>query len=123
MGYTISKAGLQKNPDKTKAIASIQRPKDVSDLRQFIGMVVFYNNFIPDMATRLNPLYKLLLDDTKFIWNKKCQQSFDNIKAELQSDRVLMPYDEKLPLILATDASLLEFRQFYRIKHLLVKDQ
>lgn len=105
LGYTISKAGLQKNADKTKAIANIQRPKDVTELRQFIGMVTFYNNFIPNMAARLNPLYNLLHDDVQFEWDKKCQQSFEDIKAELQSDKVLMPYDEKLPLILATDAS------------------
>lgn len=105
LGYTISKDGLRKNADKTNSIVAIRPPNDVSDLRQFIGMVAFYGNFIPDMATRLHPLYNLLHDDVQFNWNESCQKSFADIKEELLSDRVLMPYSESLPLILATDAS------------------
>lgn len=105
LGYTISKDGLKANTDKTKAIADIKPPSNVTELRQFIGMVTFYTNFIPEMATRLHPIYKLLQNDVKFEWNDICQRSFDDMKSELQSNRVLMPYDENLPLVLATDAS------------------
>lgn len=40
-----------------------------------------------------------------FNWTANCQKSFSELKAEIAGGRVLTPFDETLPLVLATDAS------------------
>lgn len=41
----------------------------------------------------------------KFRWSKNCQVAFEQIKKEICSEKVLVHYDPKLPLTLASDAS------------------
>lgn len=74
---------MKKNGDKTLAISKVEPPTDTTHLKQFIGMVTFYNAFIPDITKRLHPLYCLLRDNEKFIWNLDCQRAFVDINDEL----------------------------------------
>lgn len=39
------------------------------------------------------------------MWTEEAKKAYNSLKKELASDRVLVPYDPKLPLLLATDAS------------------
>lgn len=57
------------------------------------------------MASKLSPLYQLLQKKMKFIWSKECQSSFETLKKEICSDKVLTPFQVNLPVTLATDAS------------------
>jgi len=43
-------------------------------------MVNYYFNFIKNSTEVLFPLYQLLRKDNKFIWNKKCDHAFKEIK-------------------------------------------
>lgn len=54
---------------------------------------------------KVAPLYRLLSKGKKFYWSSEAERSFQRIKGEMTSDRILMTYNEDLPLILATDAS------------------
>ncbi|GBM66736.1 Uncharacterized protein K02A2.6 [Araneus ventricosus] len=83
----------------------MQQPRNVQELRQFLGMVTYYSRFIPDVSTITYPLRKLLRKNQKFYWNKECQQAFLKLKEEISSDRVLVPFDLELAVTLATDAS------------------
>ncbi|XP_055838569.1 uncharacterized protein K02A2.6-like [Episyrphus balteatus] len=105
LGHKIDKNGLHKTPDKVHAISEMKPPKDSSQLRQFLGMVNYYHKFIPELSTKLHPLYKLLRKDQRFEWLPDCQHAFEVLKKEIVSENVLVPFDENLPLILATDAS------------------
>ncbi|XP_028177592.1 uncharacterized protein K02A2.6-like [Ostrinia furnacalis] len=105
LGHTIDEHGLHKNKDKVKAICQTKPPKNVNELRTFLGMANYYNKFIPNLTAITNPLNELLKKGTEFIWNSKCQTSFDNIKKEILSERVLTYFNPARPLVLATDAS------------------
>ncbi|GBM00373.1 Transposon Tf2-9 polyprotein [Araneus ventricosus] len=83
----------------------MQQPRNVQELRQFLGMVTYYSRFIPDVSTITHPLRKLLRKNQKFYWNKECQQAFLKLKEEISSDRVIVPFDSELPVMLASDAS------------------
>lgn len=63
-------------------------------------MVNYYNNFIPNLATKLHCLNKLLQKDQSYIWTKNCDDAFNAIKHELISENVLTVYNEKQPLML-----------------------
>ena len=68
-------------------------------------MVTYYGKFLPDLATTLAPLYHLLGKSTPWVWRKDQQEAFQHIKQLLHSGRVLTHFDDKLPLVLACDAS------------------
>jgi hypothetical protein len=105
LGHVLTAAGRQPIPEKVSAIRNATEPKDVSELRTFLGMVNYYGAYLPDLATILSPLNRLLRNDVPWKWTKECQKSFESVKCSLTSDRVLTHYDPSQPLILACDAS------------------
>lgn len=105
LGHKINAKGLHKTDEKISAIKSARTPMNVQELKSFLGLVNFYGRFFPNLATIANPLNKLTRKDVKFWWSKECQNSFQLIKKEICSDRVLTHYDPSLPIKLATDAS------------------
>ena len=105
LGHYIDGSGLYAAPDKIAAISKCLAPTNVSEVRTFLGLVHYYQKFIPNMSNKLYPLYALLKKNTVFRWTKECEQAYTNLKEELTSTRVLVLFNPKLPLTLATDAS------------------
>ncbi|XP_054272605.1 uncharacterized protein K02A2.6-like [Macrosteles quadrilineatus] len=105
LGHTIDQNGLHKNKDKVEAILKSPKPSNVSELRTFLGLTNYYQKFIPNLNTILNPLHNLLKAHTKFVWTRECDKCVEKVKAEIASDRVLAHFDENETLVLATDAS------------------
>lgn len=68
-------------------------------------MINYYQQFIPNLASKLNPLYKLLQKDTKFTWSTACERAFQELKKKICGEKVLTPFHENLPVTLATHAS------------------
>lgn len=60
LGYKITKEGLQSTSEKVKSVQKFSAPKDVSQLKSFLGLVNCYSKFLPDLLTILAPLYKLM---------------------------------------------------------------
>lgn len=104
-GYRINKNGLHKTTEKIQAIDQMPRPKNVMELRSFLGMVNYYGRFIKNLSSILAPLHELLQKGTYFTWSRSCEQAFQAAKENFKSNTVLAHFDPKLPLILATDAS------------------
>ena len=67
LGHIISASGLKPSPAKAIAVFKIPSPSKVSELKTFLGLVNYYAKFLPDLATRLAPLYKLLKHEEP--WN------------------------------------------------------
>ncbi|XP_075154322.1 uncharacterized protein K02A2.6 isoform X1 [Haematobia irritans] len=105
LGYIVSYNKISKCPNKVKAIVELPKPQNVNELRRFLGMVTYYSKFIPDASTITTPLRKLLEEGRKFNWTPQCENAFTKVKEEIVADRVLVPYNESLPLTLACDAS------------------
>jgi len=103
--HLISKSGIKKEPKKIEAVQKMPRPTNITELRAFIGLVNYYGRFIKNLSNILHPLNKLLKKNTVFKWSKECEITFNKIKKEFESEKVLAPFDPKLPLVLAVDAS------------------
>ena len=80
------------------------RPRNVAQVRAFIGFVNYYGRFIKNLSPILHPL-RLLNTNTSFTWTRECEEAFRIAKAEFQKNQILVHFDQKLPLVLATDAS------------------
>lgn len=70
-----------------------------------MGLVNYYHSFLPNLASVLGPLNKLLQNNKKSIWTSKCEDSFAKVKELLISEQVLCHYNPALLVRLATDAS------------------
>ena len=105
LGHVLSKAGVSPVEDKVQALRDAPRPTNVAELRSFVGMINFYGKFVPDLSTKLVPLYDLLQKGVDWNWSVKCEKAFQCAKDDLSSDAVLVHFDPKKSLVLSVDAS------------------
>ena len=105
LGHRIDAEGIHPLPSKVEAMVKAPAPRNITELKSFLGMVNYYAKFFPNVSTHLFPLYALLKKEHGWKWDKECQHAFVLIKKMLSSTQVLTPYDPKLPLRLAADAS------------------
>ena len=80
-------------------------PSSVSELQSFIGSVNYFRKFIPNLASLLSPLYRLLKKNVPWQWTKTEDDAFRKLKDALCSTEVLAYYSPDQPLVLQTDAS------------------
>ena len=80
LGHCIDVEGINPTDDKLKAITQAPIPKNVQELRSFLGLINYYRKFVPNAATILAPLNDLLCKDADWKWLSKCQESFDLAK-------------------------------------------
>ena len=104
LGHVISAEGLHTEDSKVAAIVDAPEPRNLTELRSFLGMINYYAKFLPDLATILAPLYLLLRQTTPWTWGREQRGAFKAVKDLLRSGRVLTHFDDQLPLVLACDA-------------------
>eukprot|EP00731_Ephydatia_muelleri_P018713 Em0011g753a len=105
LGHRIDAEGLHPLESKIEAMVKVPPPKNVAELKSFLGMVNYYAKFLPNLSTTISPLYTLLKKNSRWQWTEECSQAFLAAKGMLTSSKVLAHYNPKLSLILATDAS------------------
>ncbi|XP_039664152.1 uncharacterized protein K02A2.6-like [Perca fluviatilis] len=105
LGHSITAEGLRPVEDKVRAIKETPSPKNITELRSFLGMVNYYGKFLQDLSKVLAPLYKLLHNDTKWQWCAEQEKAFKEVKELLQSAKLLVHYDPDKEIVLSCDAS------------------
>ncbi|GFW83352.1 retrovirus-related Pol polyprotein from transposon 412 [Trichonephila clavipes] len=105
LGHRIDSKGLHKTDEKISAVVNAPVPRNVHEVKSFLGLVNFYGKFCENLATIANPLNNLTRKNVRFLWSKDCQVAFEQIKKEICSPKILVHYDPSLPLTLASDAS------------------
>ena len=76
LGYVISAEGMSVDPKKIEAVVNWKPPKNVSEVRNFLGLVGYYRKFVEGFSKIAAPLTKLTRKDVKYDWVDACQQSF-----------------------------------------------
>ena len=105
LGHTIDGSGLHPSPRKVKAIQEAPEPKNLTELRSFIGLLNYYTNFIPNLSCFLFPFYRLMQKGVRWTWTTEHKQLFNRAKNLLQSSALLTHFDPNKQLIVAADAS------------------
>jgi RNase H-like domain found in reverse transcriptase len=106
LGHILSAEGISPNPQKVEAVIKAPAPKNRSQLKSFAGMLMYYAKFQPQLSMKMSPLFNLLKKETEWNWTKECQDIFEQCKKDLCSDKVLMHYDPKLPIVIECDACI-----------------
>ena len=76
LGHMISSEEIHTDPSKIKAVQNLQSPRNLDQLRTFLGLAGYYRKFIPDFATIATPLTELTQKTAKCVWLDKHQQAF-----------------------------------------------
>ncbi|XP_052758388.1 uncharacterized protein K02A2.6-like [Galleria mellonella] len=105
LGHMIDGEGLHPSPVKVKEIKEKPAPQSKVALRAFLGLYNFYEKFLPDKATILEPLYRLLDAKRPWIWGEAEQVAFNKAKNLLSSDLTLVGYELNRTLLLICDSS------------------
>lgn len=105
LGQKVSRLGMSTHGEKVQAIVDLARPERVPALRTFLGMVVYFSQYIPYYSEIVAPLFALLRKDSKWEWKAEHETAWKASKAALLNAPVLAhPLYEK-PYRLYTDAS------------------
>ncbi|KAL1275999.1 hypothetical protein QQF64_035622 [Cirrhinus molitorella] len=89
LDHVIDASGLHISPSKVKAIVDAPMPKNVSQLRSFLLLLNYYGWFIPNIATLLKPLHKLLCHENSWRWTTERQETFKTAKETLLKSKAL----------------------------------
>lgn len=105
LGHVIGPNYIKPDPKKVFAIRNAPNPKNVTEIKSFMGLVNYYRKFAPMQATCLAPLNNLTRKGVKFNWDIACQRSFDECKKLISEKSILVQYDPSKELFLTCDAS------------------
>lgn len=105
LGHMVNEKGILPKSGLVESIVKALPPSDKSGLKSFLGLCEFYSRFIPDFASRLRPLSRMLTKGVNFKWGVDCQGAFDWVKHQLTSPRILKSFDPSLTCTLSVDAS------------------
>lgn len=134
LGHVIDSNGVATDPEKVEAISKVSRSDLMSPdgftpcpkkIKSFLGLVMWYQRFIPNCSTVAKPLFHLTSEakcnkSNKKIkkrrvnnyrklsaadWTVECDLALQNLKNALLSNVVLAHPDFSKPFILSTDAS------------------
>lgn len=118
LGFIVSEGGLKPNMNKVECIRKYPEPKNLKDLRAFLGLSGYYRRFVKDYAKIAKPLTKLLRGEDghrqisknnsknfSISLDEEAKQAFQVLKEILSSNDILAFPDFDKPFILTTDAS------------------
>ena len=88
-----------------EAILRLQEPKNVRQLRHFLGMVNYYRDMWQKRSHILSPLTKLTGKGVPYIWGNKQSKAFKEIKRIVAKKTILAFPDFAKPFHVYTDAS------------------
>ncbi|CAM8999727.1 unnamed protein product [Rhodiola kirilowii] len=104
LGHIISKQGVAVDPEKIQAVQQWAVPKNIKQLRGFLGLTGYYRRFVHRYASLAAPLTNLLRKNA-YVWTPEAAVAFKKLRSTLSSTPVLALPDFTLPFHVLTDAS------------------
>ena len=105
LGHIVYVEGIRVDPTKIKAIVNWKPPRNVTEVRSFLGLAGYYRRFVKGFSVIASSLTKLLRKGVKFEWDNKFQSSFDQLKKILVEAPVLTQPTPRREYALYSDAS------------------
>jgi len=66
LGHLITRNGISTVPEKTEVITRIPPPRNVREIRQFLGLLSWYRRFVENFSDRARPLTRLTSKKVKW---------------------------------------------------------
>ena len=76
LGHILTAKGVAVNPAEIEVVKEWEQPRNVTDIRSFLGLVGYYRCFIENFSKIAKPMTNILKKTTEFEWMPECEQSF-----------------------------------------------
>jgi hypothetical protein len=70
LGHIISKEGIDVDPEKVEAIREWSVPRNVEEVRSFMGLASYFKRFIDGFSKIAYPITSLQRKEKKFQWTE-----------------------------------------------------
>ena len=80
LGHVVSRKGIVVDPKKIRVIMEWVAPKNVDEVRYFMGLEGYYRRFIRNFSHIAYPITSLQRKGKNFEWIEKCEASFKQLK-------------------------------------------
>uniref|UniRef100_A0A2N9I2Q6 Integrase catalytic domain-containing protein n=1 Tax=Fagus sylvatica TaxID=28930 RepID=A0A2N9I2Q6_FAGSY len=80
LGFLVHNRGIDVDPAKASAIATMKAPTSHKELKSFLGRLSYIRRFIPGLAAVTAVFAPLMKKGVPFIWSTACQQAFEKIQ-------------------------------------------
>ena len=106
LSHRVSSEGRRPLPTTVLKISQFPRPMNKKEVRQFMGLINWYRDYIPSVSATAEPLYAVTNKVTEWVWTEACERSYQALKEQLISKPHLLAFpDWKIPFYVETDAS------------------
>uniref|UniRef100_A0A2N9HR17 Integrase catalytic domain-containing protein n=1 Tax=Fagus sylvatica TaxID=28930 RepID=A0A2N9HR17_FAGSY len=80
LGFLVHNRGIDVDPAKASAIATMKAPTSHKELKSFLGRLSYIRRFIPGLAAVTAIFMPLMKKGVPFVWSTACQQAFEKIQ-------------------------------------------
>ena len=105
LGHLVSEKGFEPLPEKLESIRKMPAPRTAKEVKQFLGLIGYYQKFVPCFADISRPLTKLTRHNVVFEWTDQCAKAFNHLRELLMEYPILRYPNPTQGYILYTDAS------------------
>jgi hypothetical protein len=104
--HVITEEGVAVDPNKIKAIMDWPTPKDVADIRSFMGLEFYYRRFIKGFSKIGYPITSLQKKCVKFVWTTEYEENFQQLKHLLTIAHVMKIADPNTDFLVCTNSCM-----------------
>jgi hypothetical protein len=104
LGHVISKYGIAVDPENIDAIREWSVPKNVTEVKSFMGLAHYYRRFIIGFSRLDHPITSLQSKEKKFQWIENCEKRFQRLKQLLTSAPILRIADPNEDCVVCIDS-------------------
>ena len=86
----LQKEGIFIDPVKVEAVNKWPAPRNVAEIRSFLGLAGYYRCFVEGFSKIAASLTALTKKRKQFVWTQKCEECFQELKKRLTSAPMLI---------------------------------
>ena len=106
LGHVVSEQGVAVDPSKIEAVMKWEPPKNVTEVRIFLGLAGYYKRFLEGFSKIVMPISSLTKKGENSLWTQECEHVFRTLKNKLTTTPVLIILSSGEGYDVYTNASL-----------------